>query len=377
MKRSLSRLAVCAAVIAVAAAGAAGCGSSKSNDAKAGTAASAADLGGMDKLVAAAKKEGHLHVITLPRDWANYGAIMDAFTAKYGIKIESENPDGSSQDEITAITSRKGQSKAPDVVDVGPAFAVQGKQQGLFADYKVATWSTIPDAQKDAAGSYYQDYGGIMSIGCDTGKVKNCPTSFADLLKPEYKKQVGIRGNPAESNTAFSTVYAAALANKGSLDNVQPGIDFFAQVKKAGNYVPVEAKEATVESGETPILIDWDYKNLGYADELAKKGITYKTALPTDSTFAGFYYQAINKWAAHPAAARLWEEFLYSDEGQNLWLKGYTHPVRLDAMKSAGSADQSAVGKLPAAPGQAQLPTSAQIDAAKKLVVAGWPKAVA
>jgi putative spermidine/putrescine transport system substrate-binding protein len=375
VKRAITRLGIGIAVLAVTVTG---CSSSstKGPDAKSAKATSAADFGGMDKLVAAAKKEGNLHVIALPRDWANYGAIMDAFTKKYGIKIESENPDGSSQDEINAITSRKGQTRAPDVVDVGLAFANQGSQQGLFAPYKAATWSTIPDAQKEASGAYYNDYGGFMSIGCTTKKVKVCPTSFADLVKPEYKKMVGIRGNPGASNTAFSTVFAAAEANKGSFDNIQPGIDFFGKVKKAGNYVPVEAKESTVESGETPILIDWDYKNLGYADTLKTKGIDFTTAVPKDSSYAAFYDQAINKWAPHPAAARLWEEFLFSDEGQNLWLKGYAHPVRLDAMKQAGTADQAGVAKLPPVAGTATFPTQAQLDAAQKVVIAGWPKAV-
>jgi putative spermidine/putrescine transport system substrate-binding protein len=376
VKHAITRLSIGAAVLAVAVTG---CSSSstKGPDAKSATAASAADFGGMDKLVAAAKKEGNLHVITLPRDWANYGVIMDTFSKKYGIKIESENPDGSSQDEINAITSRKGQTRAPDVLDVGLAFADQGAQQGLFAPYKVATWSTIPDAQKDASGKYYNDYGGYMSIGCTTTKVKVCPTSFADLVKPEYKKMIGIRGNPGESNTSFSTVFAAAMANQGSFDDIQPGIDFFGKVNKAGNYVPVEAKESTVESGETPILLDWDYKNLGYADTLKTKGINFTTIVPKDGAYAAYYNQAINKWASHPAAARLWEEFLYSDEGQNLWLQGYAHPARFDAMKAAGTADQAAVAKLPPVVAPPTFPTQPQLDVAQKAVIAGWPKAVA
>ncbi|HEY7175385.1 MAG TPA: ABC transporter substrate-binding protein, partial [Micromonosporaceae bacterium] len=72
------------------------------------TAQSAAAGGGMDALVAAAKAEGTLNLIAVPRTWAGYGAIIDAFTAKYGIKINSENPDGSSGDEINAVKSTKG-----------------------------------------------------------------------------------------------------------------------------------------------------------------------------------------------------------------------------------------------------------------------------
>ncbi len=59
------------------------------------TATRAAAAGGMDALVAAAKEEGALNVIALPPDWANYGAIIEAFRTKYGITVYSANPEGS------------------------------------------------------------------------------------------------------------------------------------------------------------------------------------------------------------------------------------------------------------------------------------------
>src|SRR5215472_9295625 len=126
---------------------------------------------GMDALVAAAKAEGQLNVITLPSNWANYGTIMKDFTAKYGIKITDANPEGSSQDELNAIAQLKGQSRAPDVVDVGGAFAVKGEQAGDWASYQVQTWSSIPAAAKAANGDYYADYGGYVAIGYDPSKV--------------------------------------------------------------------------------------------------------------------------------------------------------------------------------------------------------------
>ena len=174
----------------------------------------------MTALIAAAKKEGQLNVITLPSNWANYGTIMKDFTAKYGIKINDANPDGSSQDELNAVNQLKGQSRAPDVLDVGTAFAVKGDQEGILAPYKVATWSDIPADAKAADGTCYADYGGYVAIGYNSAKVKTPPTSFADLLKPIYKNEVAINGNPTQASAAFSAVYAAALANGGSLSNI-------------------------------------------------------------------------------------------------------------------------------------------------------------
>ncbi|MFF9982208.1 ABC transporter substrate-binding protein [Streptomyces erythrochromogenes] len=343
----------------------------------AATATSAADFGGMDALVEAAKKEGVLHAMALPRDWANYGALIDGFTQKYGIKVEVENPDGSSQDEINAVTSRKGQDRAPDVLDLGTSFAVSGAQQDLFAPYKVAAYGDIPSAQRDDQARWYNDYGGYISIGCDASRVKNCPTTFKDLLKPEYKGQVALNGNPTKSGSAFGGVYAAALANGGSLDDIQPGIDFFGQLKKNGNYTPVESTPATVEKGETPISIDWDYLNAGYADQFKGKGVDWKVAVPEDGKYAQYYAQAINKDAPHPAAARLWQEWLYSAEGQNLWLKGYARPVLMSAMEGAGTLDKAAAAKLPQVSGTPTFPTEAQQTKAKGVLAQSWGKAVA
>ncbi|MEW1655606.1 extracellular solute-binding protein [Streptomyces sp. NPDC093707] len=343
---------------------------------KAGSAASVADFGGMNGLVQAAKQEGKLNVIALPPDWANYGEIIKTFEEKYGIKVNSENPDAASADEIAAVKSRKGQERAPDVLDLGISFARSGGQEGLFAPYKVTAWDKIPDAQKDPNGNWYNDYGGYVSIGCDAKRIKNCPQTFADLLKPEYKGKVALNGNPTKSGSAFGGVFAAALAGGGSFDDIQPGIDFFGKLKKNGNFLPVESTPATVEKGETPISIDWDYLNAGYADQFRDKGVDWKVTVPKDGVYAQYYSQAINKQAPHPAAARLWMEFLYSEEGQNLWLKGYSRPVLLPRMTADGTVDKQSAAKLPEVKDAPKFPGEDALGKAQKTLADNWDKAV-
>ena len=340
------------------------------------TAASAAALGGMDSLVADAKAEGQLNVITLPRDWANYGALMDGFTSKYGIKITDANPDGSSADEITAIKTLKSQATAPDVVDVGQAFALSGTAESLFAAYQVASWDDIPATLKDSAGHWFNDYGGYVSIGCDTSKVASCPTSLAGLNNPAYANKVALNGDPTKANAAFNAVWATALANGGSFDDIKPGVDFFGTLKKAGIYVPVQATAATIESGETPIVLDWDYLNAAKADALKAKGGSYTVAVPSDAQLPGYYAQAISAYAPHPAAARLWEEYLYSAEGQNGFLKGYARPAEMAAMVSSKTVDASLASKLPAVSGTPKFPTQDQTTTAKATLTQSWSGAV-
>jgi putative spermidine/putrescine transport system substrate-binding protein len=345
---------------------------SASSGTGAATAASAADLGGMDALVAAAKKEGQLNVIALPPDWANYGEIIKAFGTKYGIKVNSAQPDANSQDEINAADQLKGQDKAPDVFDLGSAVATANVAK--FAPYKVATWADIPDALKEAGGTWANDYGGYMSIGYDSAKVP-APASVADLLKPEYKGKVALNGDPTQAGAAFAGVAMAALGNGGSADDIKPGVDFFGQLKKAGNFLPVDPTPATVESGQTPVVIDWDYLNVAQGAKLSGK-IQWKTVVPAGAVLGSYYVQAISKDAPHPAAARLWEEFLYSDEGQNLWLKGGARPVRADAMVKAGTIDATAFAALPKVEGTPVFQTEAQTTKAKEYLAANWAKAI-
>lgn len=378
-----SRLLGLAATLSVAVSLTAACGSAPTEQAdgagasKAATATSAQDLGGMDALIAEAKKEGQLNVIALPHDWANYGELISTFKAKYGIKMNEENPDGSSSDEITAVKTRKGQDRAPDVLDLGQAFALSGAAEGLFAPYKVATWDKLPDTLKDPNGLWYNDYGGYISIGCDAKKVGTCPKTFADLLKPEYKGKVAMNGNPTKAGSAFAGVFAASLANGGSFDDIGPGLEFFKKLKEVGNFNPVETTTATVEKGETPISIDWDYLNAKYADEFKSKGLDWQVVVPEDGKYAAYYAQAINKDAPHPAAARLWMEFLYSPEGQNLYLKGYARPALLPAMEADNTADPELVAKLPKVEGTPTFPTEEQIKKAQEAIATGWSAAVA
>jgi putative spermidine/putrescine transport system substrate-binding protein len=345
------------------------------------TAQSADAGGGMDALVAAAKKEGTLNVIALPPDWANYASIISTFKQKYGIKVVSENPNGASGDEINAIKSTKGQSSAPDVIDVGNSYALSGAQGGLFAPYKVATWADIPTGQKDEGGLWTSDYGGYISIGCNTDKVKTCPTTIKELDNPAYKGQVALNGDPTSAAAAFSGVWAAAIANGGSADDIQPGIDFFKKLNDEGIFNKTQVAPQTVASGATPIVLDWDYLNVGEGAELAKKGVTWKVAVPSDGLVSAYYSQAINRNAPHPAAARLWEEYLYSqdsDGGQNGWLRGSARPIELVAMQKNGSADQKALAKLPPVKDDNPfVPTQDQITKATNTVTQNWSAAVA
>jgi putative spermidine/putrescine transport system substrate-binding protein len=333
------------------------------------TATSAADVGGLPALEAAAKKEGALNVIALPPDWANYGQILKDFAAKYPeIKITSAQPDAGSADEITAAQRLKGQSTAPDVFDLGPAVALANT--AMFAPYKVADFDKIPSDFKEGTGLWVNDYGGLMTVGYDSAKVP-APTSLADLLKPEYKGKVALNGDPLKAGAAFAGVQMVAIAEGGTPDDPTKGIEWFKKLKTAGNFLPIDPTPATIESGQTPVVFDWSYNQVGVIPKLS----TWKMWSPDNAALMTYYVQAINKDAPHPAAARLWEEYLYSAAGQNAWLKGGAKPVLFDEMDKAGSLDKAAADALPKVTTPV-IPTSDQTDKAKTVLVKDWANAI-
>ena len=338
----------------------------------ASSAKNAADVGGLSALVTAAKKEGALNVIALPPDWANYGAIIDGFKAKYaGITVTSANPDGSSQDEVNAVNQLAGTDRAPDVLDIGMKVALANTT--LFAPYQVIKWKDITDSQKESTGLWVQDYGGYMSIGYDSAKFGTI-SSIQDLLGSKFKSAVALNGDPTKANAALNGVMMASLANGGTADNIGPGVDFFQKLNKAGTFSPVQATTATVKNGSTAVVFDWDYLSQGHGKDVP----TWKIYVPDNAILGGYYAQAINKAAPHPAAARLWEEYLYSDEGQNLWLKGGARPVRMAVMQTAGTLDAAAAAALPkvADPKKAVFLSPEQATAAGAYLSAHWAAAI-
>jgi len=334
----------------------------------------------LDQLAAAARKEGELTVICLPHDWVNYGEILERFAARYGVRINELNPDGSSADELEAIRLHRNSRgrQAPDVVDVGLSFGPAAKAEGLLAPYKVLTWDTIPATLKDPEGCWYGDFYGVMAFEVNRDLVNNPPRDWSDLLLPAYRGQVALSGDPRVAYQASMAVCAAALAAGGSFENLQPGLEFFRKLNDVGNFVPIAGSPGTVASGETPIILRWDYNALANRDKSAGNP-HIEVVIPRSGVVAGLYVQAISAFAPHPSAARLWMEYLYSDEGQLLWLKGYGHPVRFQDLAQRNQIPPALAAALPpaAAYAKALFPSLERQNAAARFITDHWDKVVA
>ncbi|MCA0457068.1 MAG: extracellular solute-binding protein [Chloroflexi bacterium] len=334
--------------------------------------------GGMDALIEAARAEGELSTIALPDSWANYVQIKEDFFTKYDfLKHNDLNPDGSSAQEIEAVKTNAGNNgpQNPDVLDVGFSWGEIGIEEGLFQPYKVATWDSIPDDVKDPDGYWVGDYYGTLVFEVNADVVTNIPQDWSDLLKPEYAGQIALGGDPTGANQAIFTVWAAALANGGSLDDAEAGLDFFKELADSGNLLPLISSPATIARGETPITIRWDYNALGNRDANADS-VNIEVVYPKSGSIAGLYIQAISAYAPRPNAARLWMEHLYSDEGQLAWLAGYAKPVRFDDLVANDAIPEELAAKLPASDIPVSFPSVDQINTVSEQIKTGWAEKV-
>jgi putative spermidine/putrescine transport system substrate-binding protein len=323
-------------------------------------------------LLSAAKGEGTLYLTGIPPEWANYQGQFDLWDkltgiTRAGITTEGEYTSGQELDSIK-------NTKKPDIGDVGFVFGAQAKAAGLVTNYKHAHWDDVDATLKDPDGAWCTEYYGTMAFTINTDAVKIDIKDWSDLLDPSLKNGVGIDGDPTKANDSFIAVWSAAFANGGGVDDIGPGVDWFNKLKTAGNLTPTRATQANMLSGEVKVGIKWDYLGLADRDKFAGAP-NIKVVIPPSGSVTGPYVAIISATAPHPNAAKLWNEMIFSDDGQLNYLKGYAHPARYAALVAAGKVPADLSAKLPSADsykGVKTITDSAKIDAAKAKLATAW-----
>ncbi|VBB05431.1 Hypothetical protein LUCI_0640 [Lucifera butyrica] len=274
------------------------------------------------ELAAAIQKEGKIVSYGMPDSWANWKDSWVSFAKQFG--ITHTDTDMSSAEEIAKFKAEKDNPVA-DLGDIGIGFGAKAKAEGVSAVYKNKYWDEIPAWAKDPDGHWATWYTGSITFLVNTKLVKDVPTSWQDLLKPEYKQQVVV-GDPTKANEAMMGVLAAAFANGGDEANIKPGIDFMAKLAAEGNIKAIDLSIANIQKGEVPIAILNDFNALGYKNQLKMDEL--KVVVPTDGSSISAYVYMINKAAPHPYAARAMVDYILSDDGQINLAKGFARPIR-------------------------------------------------
>jgi len=276
----------------------------------------------MEQLIADAKSEGVLVSYGLPDEWVNYGELKALLLSKYG--IETQDTDMGSGEIIAALEAEAGAPVA-DITDLGLNYAKIIEDEGLSQPYKNAHWDEIPDYAKDPDGRWSAAYWGAIAFLVNKDAVTTVPQTWSDLLNDEYVGKICMK-DPRSSATANMVVLGAAYGLGGDTTNVQPGLDFFAQLIDKGILNGVKPSTAAIQKGECPISLFWDFDGLDAKEE--NPNMNLEVVIPSEGTVAGMYVQFITAGAPHVNAAKLMIELEYSDEGQLAYANGFVHPIR-------------------------------------------------
>jgi putative spermidine/putrescine transport system substrate-binding protein len=206
-------------------------------------------------------------------------------------------------------------SRQPDSIDIGPLVVAQLTPPGgkpLSSPYQVINWKDIPATAKEASGLWYGNYGGKLAIVYNTS-LPVVPKTAKDFTNPAFKGVVGITGDPTSSNQAFMSLLAASIGNGGekNLADVSKGLALWKEVKTAAPIVKVNG--TNLVTGTAKVGFMWDFYALATVPAAKAAGIDLKFAYPTDYVLqAPPYINAINAKSPNCANARLWQEFVYS-----------------------------------------------------------------
>lgn len=270
----------------------------------------------------AARKEGAVNSVGMPDSWANWKDTWQDLSDKYG--LNHMDTDMSSAQEIAKFAAEKDNASA-DIGDVGAAFGPIAVQQGVTQPYKPTTWSQIPEWAKDADGHWMLAYTGSIAFIVNKQLVKDTPKSWADLKTGKYRVAIGDVSAAAQ---AVNGVLAAAIANGGDEKNIQPGLDYFAEIAEQGRLSLANPTIQTLEKGEVEVGIVWDFNGLSYRDQIDPN--RFEVLIPSDGSVISGYTTIINKYAKNPNAAKLAREYILSDAGQINLAKGNARPIRAE-----------------------------------------------
>lgn len=290
-------------------------------------------IGGMNDLVAQAEAEGELAIIGMPRDLFGYAEIIDLFKTKYAINVRELQPTASSSDvvEIMQQTAVQPSDQLPDVVDLTHLQAANAHSRSLFQSYQVQKWNEIPSRMKEPNGHWYCGYFGVIVILVNRDFVRVSPTNWLMLSNPDYMGLLAMPGDPRTSHQALHVVYAATLERTGSLADIREGIRYFALLRNSGVMVDRFGTKSLFLLGEAAIVPMWSYLAMQIKTETS--GTPLVDMILPSASVAGLNVQAINAYARHPYAARLWQEHMFSDEVQVILARANAIPARFDEMQ--------------------------------------------
>jgi len=264
-----------------------------------------------------------------PPQWADWASQLKSIKKHLGYDIPHDNKN--SGQTLSQLLAEKDNPVA-DVAYYGVSFGIQAGEKDVVTAYKPAHFDEIPAGLKDADGKWFTIHSGTLGffVNVDALDGQPVPTSWKDLLKPQYKGMVGYL-DPSSAFVGYAGAVAINRAMGGTLDNFDPAIKYFKDLAKNDPIVPKQTSYARVLSGEIPILFDYDF-NAYRAKYKDKANVVF--VIPAEGTVVVPYVMSLVKNGPHAEKGKKILDFIMSDEGQKVWANAYLRPVRASAMSA-------------------------------------------
>ena len=255
---------------------------------------------GESALYEEARKEGLVVSFDTGPEWANWKSLFANFKKRYP-EVELTYNDLGSAATVVALDKTRRRPQA-DTAYYFAASAVDAVQKDVVAPFKPVNFDKLPDVFREADGRWFTIHTLNIAFLVNKKLVKNVPTSWADLLKPEYKNTV-VYLDPRTAGVGQVVVFAAAYGNGGSVDNIKPGTDYLARLHAAGNVQRIEGTTpyAKFLKGEIPIWIGYENDGLK-AKHVDGMGDAVEVVIPREASVAAPYAISLVKNGPNPVS---------------------------------------------------------------------------
>jgi putative spermidine/putrescine transport system substrate-binding protein len=279
---------------------------------------------GEKALYEAAQEEGLIVSFDTGPTWANWKAQFNAFKERYP-GVEMVYNDLGSAATVVALEKARNRPQA-DTAYYFAGSALDAAEKDVVTGFKPVNFDKLPAAFKDADGRWFTIHTLNVAFLVNKNLVENVPASWADLKKPAYANSI-VYLDPRSTGQGQVVVFAAALANGGSMDDVMPGIDYLGELSKSGNVLRTVGTTPYAQflKGEIPIWIG--YENDGLKAKFKDgMGDAVEVVIPAEASAAAPYAISLVKDGPNPNAGKLWLNFIMTDEGQARFADGYVRP---------------------------------------------------
>nr|WP_324663314.1 extracellular solute-binding protein [Haloarcula sp. CK38] len=278
-----------------------------------------------------------LYVYAVQSGWMNWPSVMQAFKEQYGVEL---NDDDRSSGEALQDARSNAQNPTHSAFNGGYSYAIQAMRDGLTQAYKPANWDKVPENAKTDNGhctgtrkvttalTYRKDI--YDERGLDE------PETWEDLLHPDIMQDLALQ--TPQAAVGLAAALSINNARGGSLDDVQPVIDYYNRIQEGGaEYTDNFLAQFT--RGEYSSFIRYDYSGLDLKynnDDVAEENVGVALLSGENGNkgaFNALYGYAMLANAPNPEAVKLFMDYVLSIEGQQHFLDAYARPIRASEME--------------------------------------------